>query len=144
MVLYCFKVDRCMNKTGKGKENKIFKSFAKSNNHCMPHRTSSTRNDYERKINYDWPKLKTDWYQNNKIKMYQCSKKLVTYKEYCCIDHSDFLAHSMFAFDVCWASLGTSIFRNSSSAASNTQSRLPSRLAFSFLWLWLQLSLTEH
>ena len=21
----------------------------------MPHRTSSTRNDYERKINYDWP-----------------------------------------------------------------------------------------
>ena len=22
----------------------------------MPHQTSSTRNDYERKINYDWPK----------------------------------------------------------------------------------------
>ena len=22
----------------------------------MPHRTSSTRNDYERKIKYDWPK----------------------------------------------------------------------------------------
>ena len=22
----------------------------------MPHRTSSTRNDYERKINYEWPK----------------------------------------------------------------------------------------
>ena len=21
----------------------------------MPHRTSSTRNEYERKINYDWP-----------------------------------------------------------------------------------------
>ena len=21
----------------------------------MPHRTSSTRNDYERKINHDWP-----------------------------------------------------------------------------------------
>ena len=21
----------------------------------MPHRTSRTRNDYERKINYDWP-----------------------------------------------------------------------------------------
>ena len=21
----------------------------------MPHRTSSTRNDYEQKINYDWP-----------------------------------------------------------------------------------------
>ena len=25
------------------------------NNHRMPHRTSSTRNDYERKINYYWP-----------------------------------------------------------------------------------------
>ena len=23
----------------------------------MPHRTSSTRNDYERKINYDWPNI---------------------------------------------------------------------------------------
>ena len=23
----------------------------------MPHQTSSTRNDYERKINYDWPKI---------------------------------------------------------------------------------------
>ena len=23
----------------------------------MPHRTSSTRNDYEQKINYDWPNL---------------------------------------------------------------------------------------
>ena len=33
----------------------FFKNFAQYNNHCMPHRTSSTRNDYERKINYDWP-----------------------------------------------------------------------------------------
>ena len=45
-----------MNKTHekrKGRENKIFKNFA--NNHRMPHRTSNTRNDYERKMNYDWP-----------------------------------------------------------------------------------------
>ena len=36
-----------------GKEKKIFKNFAKqSTNHCMPHRTSSTRNDYDRKVNY--------------------------------------------------------------------------------------------
>ena len=32
-------------------------------------------------------------------------------------------------------SLGTNIFGNSSSAASNTRSRLPSRLSFRFLWL---------
>ena len=63
--------------------------------------------------------------------MYQCSKKLVKYKEYSCFDHSDFPAHSMFTFDVCWGSLGTSIFRNSSSAANNTRSRLPSRLSIS-------------
>ena len=36
------------------RENKIFKNFAKqSNNHCMLHQTSSTGNDYERKINCD-------------------------------------------------------------------------------------------
>ena len=68
--------------------------------------------------------------------MYQCSKKLVTYKEYSCFDHPDFLAHSMVTFDVCWGSLGTSIFGNSSSAANNTRSRLPSRLSFRLLWLW--------
>ena len=28
----------------------------------MPHRTSSTRNDYERKINYNWPH-----YQSNPL-----------------------------------------------------------------------------
>ena len=48
--------------------------------------------------------------------MYQCSKKLVTYKKYFCFDHSDFSAHAMFTFDVCWGSLGTSIFGDSSSA----------------------------
>ena len=32
--------------------------------------------------------------------MYQCSKKLVTCKEHCCFDHSDFPAHSMFTSDV--------------------------------------------
>ena len=67
--------------------------------------------------------------------MYQCSKKLVTCKEYCCFDHSDFPAHSLFTSDVCWGSLGTSIFGNSNSAASSTRSRLPSRLSFRFLWL---------
>ena len=41
--------------------------------------------------------------------MYQCSKKLVTCKEHCCFDHSDFPAHSMFTSDVCRGSLGTSI-----------------------------------
>ena len=70
--------------------------------------------------------------------MYLCSKKLVPYKEYCCFDHSNFPAHSVFTFDVCWGSLGTSIFWNSSSAASNTRSRLPSRLSFRFLWLWFE------
>ena len=50
--------------------------------------------------------------------MYQCYKKLVTYKEYSCFDHSDFPlpANSMFTFEVCWGSLGTSIFENSSSS----------------------------
>ena len=70
--------------------------------------------------------------------MYQCSKKLATCKEHCCFDHSDFSAHSMFTSDVCWGSLGTSIFGNSSSAASNTRSRLPSWLSFGFLWLCLR------
>ena len=39
------------------KEGKRRQNFQKilPNNHCMPHRTSSTRNDYEQKINYDWP-----------------------------------------------------------------------------------------
>ena len=68
--------------------------------------------------------------------MYQYSKKLVTYKKYSCFDHFDFPAHSVFRFDLCWGSLGTSIFRNSSSAANNTRSRLPFRLSFRFLWLW--------
>ena len=71
--------------------------------------------------------------------MYQSSKKVVTYKQYWCFDHSDFLAHSIFTFEVCWSSLGTSILGNSSSAASNTRSRLPSRLSFRFIWLWLLL-----
>ena len=49
--------------------------------------------------------------------MYQCPKKLVKHKECSCFDHSQFPAHSMFISDVCWSSLGTSIFGNSSSAA---------------------------
>ena len=42
--------------------------------------------------------------------------------------------------DVCWGSLGTSIFGNSSLDASNTRSRLPSRLSFRFLWPCSRLS----
>ena len=38
--------------------------------------------------------------------MCQCPKKLVTKKEYGCFDHSDFPAHLLFTFDVCWGSLG--------------------------------------
>ena len=44
--------------------------------------------------------------------MYQCSKKLVTCKEHCCFDHSDFPAHSMFTSDVAevaWVSSGTQV-----------------------------------
>ena len=67
--------------------------------------------------------------------MYQCSKKLATCKEHCCFNYSDVPAHPMFTSDICWGSLGTSVFGNSSSVAINTQSRLPSRLSFRFLWL---------
>ena len=49
----------------------------------------------------------------------------------------------MFTFDVCWGSLGTSIFGNSNSAANNTWFRLPSRLSFRFLWLWFYFFKTE-
>ena len=36
----------------------------------MPHRTSSIRNDYEQKINYDWPYLENSetssyWYKKS-------------------------------------------------------------------------------
>ena len=61
---------------------------------------------------------------------------MVTYKDNCSFDHSDSPAHSVFTFDASWGSMGTIIFGNASSAASNTQSRLPSRLSFRFLWLW--------
>ena len=65
--------------------------------------------------------------------MYKCSKKLVTWKGHWCFHHSDFSTHLIFTFDVCLDSLGTSIFRNSSSAASNTRSRLTYRLpSFSY------------
>ena len=39
--------------------------------------------------------------------MYQSSKKLVTHKEHCCFDHSDFPARSIFTFDVCWGSVSS-------------------------------------
>ena len=63
--------------------------------------------------------------------VYQCSKKLVKYKENSCFNHSDFPAYSLFTFGVCGGSLGTSIFENSSSASNNTRSRPPSRLSVS-------------
>ena len=85
-----------------------------------------------------------DWYQNNKINMYQCSKKLVKYKVCSCFDHFDFPVHSLFTSDVCWDSLGTSIFGNSGSVASNTRSRLSSRLSFCFLWLCCGRSLFDN
>ena len=49
----------------------------------------------------------------------------------------------MFTFDLCSGSLGTSIFDNSSSAASNTLSRIPFRLSFRFLWLNVKKTLTQ-
>ena len=39
------------------------------------------------------------------MKMYQCYKNLVAYKEYSCFDHFDFLAHSMFTLmhaEIAW------------------------------------------
>ena len=71
--------------------------------------------------------IKNRLLQNNKIKVYQYSNKLVKYKEFSCFGHSGFPAHLMFIVDVCCDSLGTSIFGDSSSAASNTRSRLPSK-----------------
>ena len=50
----------------------------------------------------------------------------------------DFLAHSLFTFDVFCGSLCTSIFGNSSLAANKTWSRMHSRLYFRFLWLWFK------
>ena len=41
----------------KGREEKTKSSNILPNNHNMPHGTSSTRNDYEQKINYDWPNV---------------------------------------------------------------------------------------
>ena len=37
----------------------------------MPHRTSSRRNDYERKVNYDWPyNTLASVYNNNSFGIY--------------------------------------------------------------------------
>ena len=56
---------------------------------------------------------------------YISAPKSWSHKEYSC---SAYPAHSMFTFDEFWGILGLSIFRNSSSVANNTQSRLSSRL----------------
>ena len=69
------------------------------------------------------------------MKIYQGSKKLVTKNNSC----FDFPVHSIFTFDVFWVSLSPIIIGNSSSAANNTRTRLPSRLFFRFLWLWYPL-----
>ena len=50
------------------------------------------------------------------------------------LQEADFPAHSMFTFDVFRGNLGTSIFENSSSVATNNpRSSLPSGLSFRFL-----------
>ena len=56
-----------------------------------------------------------------------------SYKQY---SSFDFPVLSVLTFDVFWGSLGINIFKNLSSAANNTQSRIPCRLSFCFLWLW--------
>ena len=56
-----------------------------------------------------------------------------SHKEYSCFD---FPVHSIFTFDVLSGSLGTIIFGNSSSVASNTRSRLLFGLSLRFLSLW--------
>ena len=68
--------------------------------------------------------------------MYQCSKKLVTLNDAVVLtiltfEHIQCL-HLMYA-EVAW------ILGNPSSVANNTRYRLPSRLSFRFLWLWLHL-----
>ena len=64
--------------------------------------------------------------------MYQCSEKLGR----TLLFWPFWLSGTFNVYIWCsWSSLGTSIFGNSSSAASNTRSRLPSRLSFRFLWL---------
>ena len=52
-------------------------------------------------IVYTRHKLRKNYYQNNKIKMHQSSKLLVTYKERSCFDHSDYQTHLMYA-EVAW------------------------------------------
>ena len=75
----------------------------------------------------------------------QCIK-LVIYKEYSCFDHSDFPAHSLFTFDVCWGSLSTCIFGNSSSVANNIRSNTRSNTQsldywFNFFWTYTIITL---
>ena len=49
----------------KGREERTNFSKILPNNHLMPHRASGTRNDYERKINYDWPNYKKETLNGN-------------------------------------------------------------------------------
>ena len=77
---------------------------------------------------------------NDKLVIYDKYTKLVT-KFVQITSNLRFIIVIRNGFDVCWGTLGTSIFGNSSSVASNTRSRLPSRLSFRFLCLWLYQSL---
>ena len=77
---------------------------------------------------------------NDKLVIYDKYTKLVT-KFVQITSHLRFIIVIRNRYDVCWGTLGTSIFGNSSSVASNTRSRIPSRLSFRFLWLWLYQSL---
>ena len=53
------------------REEKTKFSKILSNNHRMPHQTSSRRNDYERKVNYDWPyNTLASVYNNNSFGIY--------------------------------------------------------------------------
>ena len=75
--------------------------------------------------------LKTDYCQNNKIRINQGSKKYVTY----IILLFWIFSTSNVYINVFWGSLGTSIFGSSSSTANITRTTLPSRLSFRLLWL---------
>ena len=73
--------------------------------------------------------LKTDQYQNNKV-------KYISAPDY---SRFDFPANSMFTFDVCWGSLVTSIFGNSSSASNEFRLNVSSKFLAGF---WIRVFFT--
>ena len=75
--------------------------------------------------------------------MYQCSKSWSHIKNIVVLPILTF--RHIQCLNLMYAdSLGTNIFGNSSSAASNTRSRLPSRLSFRFLWLWYYIYINKQ